>query len=252
MMMYYVCNFTVCLWNTPDSFAATNPFAAFSDPSILFWRIEFNSKILTAGVLSTSNQLIASASYNETAITHSGQTQRSWNSRSQPIFWKNRLPQQKHYLQIFFFSSQLFWIEALPTNPAARGGSIGPGAPEVQDDFLPEVTHHLWPRFVWLVPKKKHRPCACETGQECFGDEIRPYPANVGKNFHKPWNKNHEIRINPYSTTRNDSMDRNRGLVPWPQFGSTPDGSFLQWFFSAPNSALDSDENSQEIGWFVG
>lgn len=34
--------------------------------------------------------------------------------------------------------------------------------------------------------------------------------------------------------------------------GSTPDGSFLQWFFSASNSALDLDENSQEIGWFVG
>lgn len=177
MMMYYVCNFTVCLWNTPDSFAATNPFAAFSDPSILFWRIEFNSKILTAGVLSTSNQLIASASYNETAITHSGQTQRSWNSRSQPIFWKNRLPQQKHYLQIFFFSSQLFWIEALPTNPAARGGSIGPGAPEVQDDFLPEVTHHLWPRFVWLVPKKKTQALCLWNGARMFWGWNTPLPS---------------------------------------------------------------------------
>ena len=164
-MMYYVCNFTVhiCLWNTPDSFAATNPSAAFSDPSkIVFDALSSTQKFSPLGFLALQTNFLASP----------------LPTMKRPTNTLGGKPNGKTGT-----------FEALP-NSSSRlpwGSSCSPGRLPSRSNTSPLASV----MFGWYRKNKKPRPrpCACVRGT-CFGDEIRFLPSDVGISFHKAWNKN--------------------------------------------------------------
>lgn len=174
-MMYYVCNFTVhiCLWNTPDSFAATDPSAAFSDPSILFWHIEFSSKIVTAWFLAL-----------QITANHTPENPTGWNSWSHE-FLKESLPQQKHSLQIYFFSHPNYFkskpsqLIQPPVGRSIHRRSWSPGRLPSRSNTSPLASVCL----VGTAKKKQPGPVLVYRGI-CFWGWNNTYPVMWGF-FHK-------------------------------------------------------------------